>query len=184
MLQSLVADPHDRRLGKHGKGPRTRADQLASRANAWQQILCANRRSRVDSVTSGVVLSAIASGAGEGLGKQLWDGVISLVHRPFRSHSTPSRNPAVAEVLPAGEGELTALQQAPGDQRTALALAEALLARANADAEFRRALQNWWQQAEPIRSSIENVTNTISGGTQQGPVLIGRDFSNITFGPA
>jgi hypothetical protein len=27
-----------------------------------------------------------------------------------------------------------------------------------------------------------NVANTISGGTQQGPVLQGRDFSNLTFG--
>ena len=65
-----------------------------------------------------------------------------------------------------------------------MALAEALLARSSADAEFRRALESWWQQAEPIRASIGNVTNTISGGTQQGPVLQGRDFSNITFGAA
>ena len=31
-------------------------------------------------------------------------------------------------------------------------------------------------------SASGNVANTISGGTQQGPVLQGRDFSNITFG--
>ena len=34
----------------------------------------------------------------------------------------------------------------------------------------------------PVRAAEGNVTNTISGGTQYGPVLQGRDFSNITFG--
>ena len=85
-------------------------------------------------------------------------------------------------MAPSGEAELAALQQAPGDQQKAVALAEVLLARSSADDEFRQALESWWQQAEPIRASIGNVTNTISGGTQQGPVLQGRDFSNITFG--
>ena len=37
-------------------------------------------------------------------------------------------------------------------------------------------------RADPRELNIGNVTNTISGGTQQGPVLQGRDFSNITFG--
>ncbi len=41
---------------------------------------------------------------------------------------------------------------------------------------------SWWQQAEQIRDSIGNTTNAISGGIQHGPVLQGRDFSNITFG--
>jgi hypothetical protein len=84
--------------------------------------------------------------------------------------------------VPSGEVELAALRQAPGDRQKAVALAETLLARSGADDEFRAALESWWQQAEPIRASIENVTNTISGGTQHGPVLQGRDFSNITFG--
>jgi hypothetical protein len=30
-----------------------------------------------------------------------------------------------------------------------------------------------------VRASIENVTNTISGGTQHGPVLEGRDFRDL-----
>jgi len=87
-------------------------------------------------------------------------------------------------MVPAGEVELAALQQAPGDQPKAVALAEALLARSGADDEFKRALEAWWQQAEPIRASIGNVANTIIGGTQNGPVLMGRDFSNLTFGGA
>jgi hypothetical protein len=134
----------------------------------------------VDPVTIGAVLLAIVSGAGSQLGTQLWEGVVSLVRRPFHRKAAVSGD--AAEVVPAGEAELAALQQAPGDQRKAVALAEALLARSGADEEFRRALESWWQQAEPIRVSIENVANTISGGTQHGPVLQGRDFSNITFG--
>ena len=124
--------------------------------------------------------AAIVSGAGSQLGAQLWEGVVSLVRRPFHRKAAAAVMPAA--VVPAGEAELAALQQAPGDQHKAVALAEALLARSGADDEFRRALESWWQQAEPIRANIGNVTNTISGGTQQGPVLQGRDFSNITFG--
>jgi hypothetical protein len=137
----------------------------------------------VDPVTIGAVLLAVVSGASSQLGTQLWEGVVSLVRRPFHRKAAASGGAASAEVVPAGGAELAALQQAP-DQRKAVALAEALLARSSADAEFRRALESWWQQAEPIRASIGNVANTISGGTQQGPVLQGRDFSNITFGAA
>ena len=85
-------------------------------------------------------------------------------------------------MVPAGEAELAALQETPGDQRKAMALAEVLLARSNVDEDFRQALESWWQQAEPIRVNIGNVANTISGGIQHGPVLQGRDYSNITFG--
>ena len=115
------------------------------------------------------------------LGTQLWEGVVSLVRRPFRRKAAGG-DAAAATVLPSGEAELAALQQAPGDQQKAVALAEALLARSGADDEFRRALESWWQQTEPIRANLGNVTNVISGGTQHGPVLQGRDFSNITFG--
>ena len=138
----------------------------------------------MNAVTIGAVLLAIVSGAGSQLGTQLWEGVVSLVRRPFHLKTATSGDSAPAEVVPAGEAELAALQQAPGDQHKAVALAGALLARSGADEEFRQALKSWWQQAEPIRASIGNVTNTISGGTQHGPVLQGRDFSNITFGTA
>jgi hypothetical protein len=137
----------------------------------------------MDPVTIGAVLLAIVSGAGSQLGTQLWDGVVSLVRRPF-GREAGARGGSAAVVVPSGEAELGALQQAPGDQHKAVALAEALLARSGADAEFRRALESWWQLAEPIRASVENVTNKISGGIQQGPVLQGRDFSNVTFGAA
>ena len=59
----------------------------------------------------------------------------------------------ILAVVSSGEAELAALQQAPGDQQKAVALAEALLARSGADDEFRQALESWWQQAEPIRAS-------------------------------
>lgn len=136
----------------------------------------------MDPVTIGAVLLAIVSGAGEGLGKQLWESVVSLVGRPLRRKAAVSSDVTAAATVPAGEAELAALQQAPGDQQRAVALAAVLLARSNADAEFRQALDRWWKQAEPVRESIGNVTNMISGGSQCGPVLQGRDFSNISFG--
>jgi hypothetical protein len=137
----------------------------------------------MDPVTIGAVLLAIVSGAGAQLGTQLWEGVVSLVRRPFR-HKAVGSDTGTAAVVPSGGAELAAFQHAPGDRQKAVALAEALLARSGADEEFRQALESWWQQAEPIRANVNvgNVTSTISGGTQQGPVLQGRDFSNITFG--
>jgi len=138
----------------------------------------------MDPITIAAVLLAVASGAGEGLGKQLWDGVVALVRRPFHRKAVIGADVTAGQVVPAGEAQLAALQQAPADRERAVALAEVLLARSGADAEFRQALESWWRQAEPIRANIGNVTNTVSGGTQHGPVLQGRDFSNVTFGAA
>jgi hypothetical protein len=132
----------------------------------------------MDPVTLGAVLLTVVTGASEALGGQLWAGVASLVRRPLRRKDRGSE----LAVVSSGETELAALQQFPSDRGKAVALAEALVARAGADADFGRALAGWWEQAEPVRASIGNVTNTISGGTQQGPVLQGRDFSNLTFG--
>ena len=136
----------------------------------------------MDPVTIGAVLLAIVSGAGTRLGTQLWEGVESLVRRPFR-HKVAGGDAAAAPVATSGEAELTALQQAPADRQRAVALAEALLARSGADDEFRQALESWWHRAEPIRASlaIGNVTNEISGGTQR-LVLQGRDFNNVSLG--
>lgn len=137
----------------------------------------------MDPITIGAVLLAVASGAGEGLGKQLWAGVVSLVRRPYHHEVASDGDADTAAAARSGEAELSALQKAPGDREKAVALAEALLAKAR-DAEFRQALESWWEQAEPIRASIGSVTNIISGGTQYGPVLQGRDFTNVSFGAA
>jgi hypothetical protein len=138
----------------------------------------------MDPVTLGAVLAAIVGGVGGQLGSQLWDGAVSLVRRPFRHRADASGDAATRAMVPSGEAELAALQEGTDDQRKAVALAEVLLARSSADQHFQQALENWWERAAPIRASIGNVTNTISGGTQHGPVLQGRDFSNITFGAA
>ena len=131
----------------------------------------------MDPATIGAVLAAIAGGAGGALGSELWAGVSALVHRPFR-HAGHS----AAVAVPSGAAELAALGQAPDDRR-AVALAEVLVARAGADAGFREALEAWCEQASQIQTGDGDVTNTISGGVQHGPVLQGRDFTGLTFGP-
>jgi hypothetical protein len=139
----------------------------------------------MDPVTIGAVLVAIAGGAGTELAAQLWAGVSALVRRPFRRHAPAGGGAAaVPAPLPPGDAELAALEQAPADEGRAVALAEVLVARAGSDAEFRQALQAWWEQAGRIRTGAGDVTNRISGGTQHGPVLQGRDFTGITFGAA
>jgi hypothetical protein len=152
-------------------------------ADVYVAVLCVAGEGvpGMDPVTIGAVLVAIAGGAGSELAGQLWAGVSALVRRPFRRHA-PAGGGAAA--LPAGDAELVALVQAPADERRAVAVAEVLVARAGSDAEFRRALEGWWEQAGPVRTGAGDVTSMISGGTQHGPVLQGRDFSNITFGAA
>jgi hypothetical protein len=38
------------------------------------------------------------------------------------------------------------------------------------------------EQVPPVRAETGDVTNEISGGTFSGPVLQGRDFTDLTFG--
>ena len=133
----------------------------------------------MDPVAIGAVLLAAITGASEALGGQLWSGVVSLVRRPLHHRTAAGKEVAVSS----GEAELAALQQAPADKAKAVALAGRLLERAAADGEFSRALQQWWEHAAPVRDQFGvTVTNTISGGSQQGPVLQGQSFTNITFG--
>ena len=131
----------------------------------------------MDPVTLGAVVLAVVTGASEALGGQLLERLSSLVKRPSRRQAAAGGQP-----VSSGEPELAVLRQDPGDQRTAVALAEVLLARASDDSEFGQALHQWWAQAEPVRASLGEVTNTVSGGIQYGPVLQGRDFTNLTFG--
>jgi hypothetical protein len=129
----------------------------------------------MDTVTIGAVLLAVVGGGGEALGSQLWEGLQSLVRRRRRPDSGSDGG--------TGQAELAALERQPADQATAVMLARVLLERAAGDAEFDRALRQWWQQAEPLHASSGDVRNSISGGTIHGPVIQGRDFSGITFGP-
>jgi hypothetical protein len=120
----------------------------------------------------------VASGVGGSLGSQVWAAVSGLVRRPFRRDCTVE---GTATALPSGEVELAALELTPADERRAVALAEVLVARANADGEFRGALEAWWAQASQIRVEGD-VTNTVRNGTFHGPVVQGRDFTGLTFG--
>jgi hypothetical protein len=100
------------------------------------------------------------------------------VRRPFH-RGNAAQEPVAA--VSSGEAELAALEQAPGDQQLAVALARSLLARAEADGEFGNELAAWWEQASSIHVSGD-VASMISGGTFHGPVLQGRDFTGLTFG--
>jgi hypothetical protein len=133
----------------------------------------------MDPATISAVLLAIVGGAGGALGGQLWAGMSALVRRPFHHHATTDGVAPVAP-LPSGEKELKALERAPSDDGRAAALAEVLVQRAGADSSFRQALEGWWEQSAPIRTGAGNVSNTISGGSQYGPVIQGRDFTGLT----
>ncbi|MEU7329750.1 hypothetical protein [Streptomyces parvus] len=49
------------------------------------------------------------------------------------------------------------------------------------DEDFRTGLAAWQERAMLVRTGDGAVTNTVSGGTQHGPGVQGRDFSHLTF---
>jgi len=132
----------------------------------------------MDSISLGAVLLAIASGAAGGLGGQLWEGVSELVRRPIHRNNRADTTIQLSNE----EDELVALKQGQGGEARATALAIALLSRAAEDAMFAKDLERWSTRANRAIADAGTVSNTISGGKQQGPVIQGRDFSNLTFG--
>jgi hypothetical protein len=135
----------------------------------------------MDPVTVGAVLLTIVGGAAGQASGRLWNGVHKLISLQF-GHSRSSEDGSAS--VHSGEAEFAALEQSPADQERAVALAATLLERADEDAEFRQQLDAWWQQASQILPGEGNVSNVISGGNFSGPVLQGRDFTGLTFGPA
>lgn len=127
----------------------------------------------MDPVTVGAVLAAVAGGAGGTLGSQAWNAVCALIRRSFHRDETRGGSGA--------EASLAALTEAPGDVGRGIELARMLIARADTDEEFARDLAAWWGQAREVQTGGD-VSNVISGGTQYGPVVQGRDFGNLTFG--
>ncbi|MEW1719754.1 hypothetical protein [Streptomyces sp. NPDC093109] len=130
----------------------------------------------MDPVSVGLLV-ALAGGAGGELGRNAWAAFSALVRRPFRRDGGGEDGPATGS----GEAELARLAQNPADQGTAQALSTTLAVRAALDAEFRTVLAVWQDQAQRIPLDDRAVHNTISGGVQHGPVLQGRDFSDLTF---
>ncbi|WP_033226944.1 MULTISPECIES: hypothetical protein [unclassified Streptomyces] len=124
---------------------------------------------------SAAALAALAGGVGGEAGRNAWQALSALIRRPFRHGEADG-----APVVSSGEAELTALTRSPGESERAQRLSTALAVRAALDAEFRLALESWWRQAEPACTGEGAVTNQISGGTQYGPVVQGRDFSGLT----
>ncbi|MFD4571577.1 hypothetical protein ACFWNK_01060 [Streptomyces sp. NPDC058417] len=124
------------------------------------------------------LLTAMATGAGGEAGRRLWGALSGLVHR---TPEQPSDDPAAPPASPTGVGELAALNAHPDDAERARALSEALNRRALLDASFGAALTAWHQQARALRTGDGATVNAVSGGTQHGPVVQGRDFSGITF---
>src|SRR5260221_1559170 len=106
----------------------------------------------MDPVTIGAVLLAIAGGASGQLGSQLWAAVSGLVHRPLGRRFSTDQAPDRAAASLSGVAELAAFEEAKTDEGRAVALAQVLVARADADTEFRQALEGWWERASPIRA--------------------------------
>jgi hypothetical protein len=127
---------------------------------------------------SAALLTELAGGAAGAFGHQAWVGLTSLVRRPFgHGHDGSAQAPAVST----GEAELIRLQEEPGDTARARALSTALATRAAVDPEFSADLRQWHEEAKFMRPSDGDVHNTVSGGTQYGHVVQGRDFSGLTF---
>jgi len=127
---------------------------------------------------SAAALAALAGGVGGEAGRQAWTALSVLVQRPFRRGEADGE--AGALVMGSGEAELSALAQEPGELERAQRLSTVLAVRAVLNAEFRLALESWWEQAQLVRAGEGAVKNEVSGGRQYGPVVMGRDFSGLT----
>ncbi|MFC8710687.1 hypothetical protein ACFUCQ_12275 [Streptomyces sp. NPDC057197] len=128
------------------------------------------------------LLGALAGGAGGELGQQAWAGLTALVRRPFRrSADDGGADGGTPPVVP-GQRELARLGEDPGDPRRARELSAALARRALWDTGFRHDLEAWYARTRTLGIEEGAVRNTVSGGTQNGPVLQGRDFSGVSFG--
>lgn len=133
----------------------------------------------MDPITA-AALAALAGSIGSEAGRQAWQGLTALVRRPFGQATPPGAEGDGTPQVRSGELEVAALEAAPDDVASAQALATALGVRAALDGEFRAQLDAWWQQARAIHPGGD-VHNSISGGTQHGPVFQGRDFSSLSF---
>ncbi|WSK17555.1 hypothetical protein OG717_20480 [Streptomyces celluloflavus] len=131
----------------------------------------------MDPITA-AALAALAGSVGSEAGRQACAGLAALVRSPFRRGTVPESAGSGLPQVSSGELELTALQEDSNDPNRAQALATALHVRAALDEGFRVRLEEWWHGAQV---SGGEVHNSISGGTQHGPVVQGRDFSNLTF---
>ncbi|MFF4576752.1 hypothetical protein [Streptomyces sp. NPDC001410] len=129
----------------------------------------------MDPVSVGL-LAALAGGAGGEFGRQMWAGLTALVQRPFRRDGGGAEAPTVSS----GEAELARLEQDPADQQRAQALSTALAVRAALEAGFRTGLEAWHAQARLVHTGDSTVNNTISGGTQHGPVIQARDVFGLS----
>lgn len=126
----------------------------------------------MDSISAELLVTMATGAAGEA-GRQLWAALSGLVRR------RPAEGEAPEPVT--GEVELASLAEAPHDVERARALSEALGLRAEQDPWFLDGLTRWHERARSLETGQGDTSNTISGGTQHGPVLQGRDFSGITF---
>ncbi|WP_330239706.1 hypothetical protein [Streptomyces sp. NBC_00525] len=132
----------------------------------------------MDAITA-AALTAMAGSVGGDAGRQAWQGLTALVRRPFRRASPEDGDSAADSGISSGERELAELERDPADPLRAQALATALGVRAALDGEFRALLDSWWREARSGTGG--DVSNNVSGGTQNAPLLQGRDFSQITF---
>lgn len=133
----------------------------------------------MDPITA-AALAALAGSLGSEAGRQTWQGLTALVRRPFRRGSAQGAGDDGTPQISSGELEVATLEGDPTDPAYAQALATALGVRSALDGEFRVLLEAWWRQAQAGSSGGE-VHNSITGGTQNGPVLQGREFSSLTF---
>ncbi|MFD9099999.1 hypothetical protein ACFVZN_02860 [Streptomyces virginiae] len=120
------------------------------------------------------LLTALAGGVAGEVGRQTWTALGALVRRPF------GRGSGQAPEVSSGEVELTRLAADPGDQGRAQALSTALAVRAAVDEDFRTGLAGWQEQAALVRAGDGAVTNSVSGGTHNGQIFQGRDFTNLS----
>ncbi|MER6911209.1 hypothetical protein ABT354_06010 [Streptomyces sp. NPDC000594] len=131
----------------------------------------------MDPITA-AALAALAGGLSGEAGRQAWQGLTTLVRRPFGGSPAQGAEEGGTPQVSSGEQEIAALEHDPVDPVRAQALATALGVRAALDGEFRVLLDEWWQRTQAGSATV-TVNNSV--GTQTGTMVQGQEFSGLTF---
>jgi hypothetical protein len=118
----------------------------------------------LDAEVIAAVVSALLGGAAGEVGRSAWGSLTGLVRRRFGD----------------GSAEAAALESAQSaDSQRVIDL---MVERGRADPAFGETLTAWAREIQPLLVQPIINTNTISGGTQTGPVIQTAHIGSLNFG--
>ncbi|GAA0925173.1 hypothetical protein [Nonomuraea longicatena] len=118
----------------------------------------------MDAEVVAAVISALLGGAAGEVGRSAWSSLTGLVRRRFGD----------------GSAEAAALESA--ESADSQRVIDLMVERGGADPVFGETLTTWARETQPLLGQTIHNTNTITGGTQTGPVIQTAYIGSLNFG--